>query len=216
VEQVATPVKAELSKLRLQEQKGPAFSSPSSDISYGSTAVNVASSPSKGDFKRGMAIYRPGSKAFFAGDNGEEQAHTPPTPLINPGDKKKQRRIEDFNSTASSHSRKLLFATENCHSPCEQETDERKLVNRQKQIDYGKNTVGYARYLSTVSRSARKRGDPWTPEKSQVCSKRSWDGQVRKWRRALHKHDPEELASHQDNENVTSLDESGSEASDNS
>ena len=27
-----------------------------------------------------------------------------------------------------------------------------------------------------------------TPPKDQVCSKRSWDGQIRKWRRYLHKY----------------------------
>lgn len=31
---------------------------------------------------------------------------------------------------------------------------------------------------------------PATPRKNQKCSKRSWDGQVRKWRRELHKWDP--------------------------
>jgi hypothetical protein len=34
---------------------------------------------------------------------------------------------------------------------------------------------------------------PRTPDKNQQCSKRSWDGQVRKWRRALHQWDPVEL-----------------------
>lgn len=30
-----------------------------------------------------------------------------------------------------------------------------------------------------------------TPDPFQVCSKRSWDGQIRKWRRLLHKYDPQ-------------------------
>lgn len=34
---------------------------------------------------------------------------------------------------------------------------------------------------------------PNTPDKYQRCSKRSWDGQVRKWRRELHEWDPEEV-----------------------
>ena len=45
--------------------------------------------------------------------------------------------------------------------------------------------------MASVPKGSRRRGDPWTPNKHQVCSKRSWDGQVRKWRRALHKYDPE-------------------------
>ena len=32
-----------------------------------------------------------------------------------------------------------------------------------------------------------------TPDPYQVCSKRSWDGQIRKWRRLLHKYDPQGL-----------------------
>jgi len=70
------------------------------------------------------------------------------------------------------------------------ETDEKRLAARQKQIDYGKNTVGYARYCELVPRDKRRPEDPRTPDKYRVCSKRSWDGQIRKWRRALHKYDP--------------------------
>lgn len=40
-------------------------------------------------------------------------------------------------------------------------------------------------------RKDRKRDDPRTPDKYQVCSKRSWDGQISKWRRLLHRFDPE-------------------------
>ncbi len=74
----------------------------------------------------------------------------------------------------------------------ERETCPTKLASRQKQIDFGKNTQGYERYCAIVPRSGRKRSDPWTPNKNQLCSKRSWDGQIRKWRRALHKFDPNE------------------------
>jgi hypothetical protein len=70
------------------------------------------------------------------------------------------------------------------------ETDPHRLSQRQKQIDFGKNTVGYQTYIQLVPKNQRKRGDPKTPNKYQVCSKRSWDGQVRKWRRMLHKYDP--------------------------
>lgn len=70
------------------------------------------------------------------------------------------------------------------------EKDEKRLAARQKQLDFGKNTLGYARYCEYVPRHARRREHPRTPDKFQVCSKRSWDGQVRKWRRLLHEWDP--------------------------
>eukprot|EP01018_Ginkgo_biloba_P009315 Gb_30655 [translate_table: standard] len=70
------------------------------------------------------------------------------------------------------------------------ETDAHKVSQRQKQIDYGKNTLGYEQYVELVPRNQRKRCHPQTPDIKQVCSKRSWDGQVKKWRRLLHEFDP--------------------------
>ncbi|KAH7283264.1 hypothetical protein KP509_35G069300 [Ceratopteris richardii] len=71
-----------------------------------------------------------------------------------------------------------------------EETDAHRLSQRQKQIEYGKNTLGYERYTELVPRFKRKAKDPQTPNPKQVCSKRSWDGQIRKWRRLLHLYDP--------------------------
>jgi len=70
------------------------------------------------------------------------------------------------------------------------EADPRRLEQRQKQIDYGKNTVGYQTYTTVIPKNKRKRENPKTPNKFQACSKRSWDGQIRKWRRSLHEWDP--------------------------
>ncbi|PIK55484.1 Oocyte-specific histone RNA stem-loop-binding protein 2 [Apostichopus japonicus] len=71
------------------------------------------------------------------------------------------------------------------------ETDEVILVRRQKQIEYGKNTQCYEKYREAVPKKMRKRGQhPSTPNKFQVCSRRSWEGQVRIWRRNLHEWDP--------------------------
>ncbi len=64
------------------------------------------------------------------------------------------------------------------------------VVFRKKQLEYGKNTPGYVAYLAAMPREQRSSTDPRTPEKLQKCSKRSWDGQVRKWRRQLHLWDP--------------------------
>jgi len=70
--------------------------------------------------------------------------------------------------------------------------DSHRISQRQKQINYGHNTVGYLRYMLMVPRECRKPENPRTPKKEQACSKRSWDGQLKKWRRELHLWDPED------------------------
>jgi len=70
------------------------------------------------------------------------------------------------------------------------ETDPHRLDQRLKQVQFGKNTKGYAAYCQAILRDARANKDPQTPEYDQLCSKRSWDGQVSKWRRLLHVYDP--------------------------
>eukprot|EP01103_Thecamoeba_quadrilineata_P013283 TRINITY_DN3642_c0_g1_i1.p1 TRINITY_DN3642_c0_g1~~TRINITY_DN3642_c0_g1_i1.p1 ORF type:complete len:460 (+),score=120.83 TRINITY_DN3642_c0_g1_i1:82-1461(+) len=71
-----------------------------------------------------------------------------------------------------------------------QELSARRLETRQRQIDIGKNTIGYQNYVKLIPPEKRKRYDPQTPNKFQVCSKRSWDGQIKKWRRLVHQYDP--------------------------
>eukprot|EP00899_Mesostigma_viride_P012443 jgi/Mesvir1/2119/Mv16647-RA.1 len=73
--------------------------------------------------------------------------------------------------------------------PFDPVTDPQRLSQRQKQIDYGKNTIAYARYLKEVPRHHRRRSDPATPDKSRGISKRCFDGLVRAWRRKLHQWD---------------------------
>jgi len=70
-----------------------------------------------------------------------------------------------------------------------EESDPHRLESRTKQVTYGKVTDGYKNYVKFVPVERRMRGDPKTPDIHQTCSKRSWDGQVRKWRRALHAFD---------------------------
>jgi histone RNA hairpin-binding protein len=72
------------------------------------------------------------------------------------------------------------------------ETDARRLSQRQKQIDFGKNTLGYARYCELVPRRGRKAGHPRTPDVHKTMPKRTWDAVVREWRRALHRYDPDD------------------------
>ncbi|KAJ8940679.1 hypothetical protein NQ318_017729 [Aromia moschata] len=71
----------------------------------------------------------------------------------------------------------------------EVETDPVVLARRQKQIDFGKNTVGYDNYLKLIPRTP---DDPRTPNKFDKYSRRGWDGLIKQWRLKLHKYDPEE------------------------
>ncbi|PNH09013.1 Octanoyltransferase [Tetrabaena socialis] len=108
--------------------------------------------------------------------------------------------------------------------PPSKDLDPHRVGQRQKQIDFGKNTLGYQRYLQQVPRRVvrlcvggaelaevaeprvqccrqqvpgdsarrqqrRKAVDPGTPDIGQNISKRAFDGQIKVWRRALHKYD---------------------------
>ncbi|KAJ2949157.1 hypothetical protein O0L34_g6098 [Tuta absoluta] len=73
----------------------------------------------------------------------------------------------------------------------ELETDPVVLQRRQKQIDYGKNTVGYSNYLKATPLDMRKKDDPQTPEKYNKYSRRSWDQLIKIWRLKLHEYDPD-------------------------
>jgi hypothetical protein len=68
-------------------------------------------------------------------------------------------------------------------------TPEERLAYRQKQVEKGKNTAGYKNYRASVSKCRRTKDCPRTPDVNRKCSKRSFDGQIRAWRRALHQYD---------------------------
>ena len=67
------------------------------------------------------------------------------------------------------------------------------IAKRTQQVDFGKNTVGYANYVRLVPKHARQKGIediyPTTPDPTRPLSKRRFDGVVRAWRRRLHKWD---------------------------
>ncbi|XP_026499585.1 histone RNA hairpin-binding protein [Vanessa tameamea] len=94
---------------------------------------------------------------------------------------RKKIKLNNRNETEdnSKPKRKLL----------ELETDPSILQRRQKQIDYGKNTVGYHSYLQQVPMDKRTKDDPKTPDKYTKYSRRSWDMLIKMWRKKLHQYD---------------------------
>lgn len=56
-------------------------------------------------------------------------------------------------------------------------------------------SVGFAVVANhaVACRNQRRKGDPQTPNKISMVSKKAFDGMIRKWRQALHKYDPPEL-----------------------
>lgn len=71
------------------------------------------------------------------------------------------------------------------------ENDPIILRRRQKQIDYGKNTLGYQNYVGSIPKKTRAREHPRTPRKGVKYSRRSWDQQIKLWRIKLHNYDPQ-------------------------
>lgn len=81
-------------------------------------------------------------------------------------------------------------SSQTSRKPMEYEKDVAILVRRQKQIDYGKNTLGYDNYVKQVPRDQRTKDHPKTPPKHLKYSRRAWDGLIKVWRKKLHCFDP--------------------------
>eukprot|EP00596_Hydrurales_sp_CCMP1899_P010281 CAMPEP_0119035340 /NCGR_PEP_ID=MMETSP1177-20130426/2264_1 /TAXON_ID=2985 /ORGANISM="Ochromonas sp, Strain CCMP1899" /LENGTH=328 /DNA_ID=CAMNT_0006993403 /DNA_START=150 /DNA_END=1136 /DNA_ORIENTATION=+ len=96
------------------------------------------------------------------------------------------------------------------------ETDQHKLEMRLKQVQYGKNTIGYDNYTAAVP--LNKRGynlaeNPRTPDPYEIQSKRAFEGRIKVWRRGLHTWDAKEKAQGDNNENKLSNKTEGNNAS---
>jgi len=77
------------------------------------------------------------------------------------------------------------------------ETNAETLRKRQKCINFGKVTAEYQNYVMELPRKKRQPFHPRTPNKFRKCSRRKFDGLIKKWRRLLHAYDenPEQLTS---------------------
>lgn len=74
-------------------------------------------------------------------------------------------------------------------SHSENETDPVVLARREKQIQYGKNTPAYQRYIKQVPRYKRGIKMPQTPTKNLTYSRRQFDGLIKHWKLQIHKWD---------------------------
>lgn len=82
-------------------------------------------------------------------------------------------------------------SSQTSRKPIEYEKDIVILERRQKQIDYGKNTLGYENYCKQIPKDKRSKDHPKTPPKHIKYSRRAWDGLVKVWRKKLHCFDPD-------------------------
>ena len=101
-------------------------------------------------------------------------------------------RSNQTNNSNNSNNSKNTSSSATFYNSSAVEDDPRRIQQRQKQINFGKNTNGYTRYCELVPRHQRKHTDPQTPEATKKQSKRAFTGTVKAWRRQLHLYDQQD------------------------
>lgn len=102
--------------------------------------------------------------------------------------------------------RRLWYETVTCRALANGvETDAHRISQRQKQIEFGKNTPAYDRFNKVCPRKHRRFGDPMTPLPHQKCSKRSFAGQITSWKKRVYEY----VAKLDGNENERKDDQQG-------
>jgi len=96
---------------------------------------------------------------------------------------KRAHRDDSQSSQCSSSSRS---SRSSCGKPKEKEFDADVLARRQKQIDYGKNSIAYDNYVNKVPKDKRSFNLPRTPDKNLKYSRRQWDGLIKAWKLQIH------------------------------
>ena len=115
------------------------------------------------------------------------------TPSLTLDDHRSEEDEEDSGEEGGVGRREAVVWRAPDGSPVPPSVLERRYRQRLKQIGFGKSTEGYQNYLNLVPYEERDPSNPTdhpvTPPALEPCSKRSWDAQLRRWRRNLHRWD---------------------------
>eukprot|EP00904_Undaria_pinnatifida_P003144 jgi/Undpi1/12830/HiC_scaffold_7.g02497.m1 len=112
----------------------------------------------------------------------QQQVYTPPPKKQQPEQQPEQQQEKQLPSNVLGNKPDFMAeggAADGLKFASDREEDAHRIAQRQKQIDYGKNTTGYDRYRQLVPIYKRKDTDPRTPDRDAKMSKRRWAGRVR-------------------------------------